>query len=115
MKLHEHCHTMVIYMQYKSKKKGKDQDSIQSSTTPNPGYKWESDFTIRHHKREPSFIKFISLLGIAEDGKTDGITVGMVDGQRQTYIWGVSKGRHNNTQRFKFYLFLLCFDGVFYI
>ena len=37
-----------------SKKKGKDQESIQSSTTPDPGYQWESDnFTIRHHKREP--------------------------------------------------------------
>ena len=37
----------------KSKKGGKDQESIQSSTTPDPGYQWESDnFTIRHHKRE---------------------------------------------------------------
>ena len=26
-----------------SKKKGKDQESIQSSTTPDPGYQWESD------------------------------------------------------------------------
>ena len=26
----------------------------QLSTTPDPGYQWESDnFTIRHHKREP--------------------------------------------------------------
>ena len=37
-----------------SKKEGKDQESIQSSTTPDPGYKWESEnFTIRHHKRKP--------------------------------------------------------------
>ena len=37
-----------------SKKEGKDQESIQSSTTPDPGYLWESNnFTIRHHKREP--------------------------------------------------------------
>ena len=37
-----------------SKKEGKDQESIQSSTTPDPGYQWESDnVTIRHHKREP--------------------------------------------------------------
>ena len=28
---------------YKSKKKGKDQESIQPSTTPDPGYQWESD------------------------------------------------------------------------
>ena len=35
----------------KSKKEGKDQESIQSSTTPDPGYQWESDnVTIRHHK-----------------------------------------------------------------
>ena len=37
-----------------SKKEGKNQESIQSSTTPDPGYQWESDnFTIRHHKLEP--------------------------------------------------------------
>ena len=37
-----------------STKKDKDKESIQSSTTPDPGYQWESDnFTIRHHKREP--------------------------------------------------------------
>ena len=33
---------------WKSKKEGKDQESIQSSTTPDPGYGLESDnFTIR--------------------------------------------------------------------
>ena len=38
----------------KSKKESKDQESIQSSTITDPGYKWESDnFTIRYHKREP--------------------------------------------------------------
>ena len=37
-----------------SKRVGKNQESIQSSTTPDPGYQWESDnFKIRHHKREP--------------------------------------------------------------
>ena len=37
-----------------SKKEGKDHESIQSSTTPDSGYQWESEnFTIRHHKREP--------------------------------------------------------------
>ena len=36
-----------------SKKKGKDQESIQSSTTPGPRYQWESaNFTIRHHKQK---------------------------------------------------------------
>ena len=38
----------------KSKKQGKDQESIQSSTTPDPGYQWENDnFTIRLNKRGP--------------------------------------------------------------
>ena len=36
-----------------SKKDGKDQESIQSSTTPDPGYRWESNkLTVRHHRRE---------------------------------------------------------------
>ena len=29
---------VVLYVQYKIKKGGKDQESIQSSTTPDPGY-----------------------------------------------------------------------------
>ena len=34
-------------------KEGKDQESTQLSTTPDPGYQWESDnFAIRHHKQE---------------------------------------------------------------
>ena len=37
-----------------SKKEGKNQEPIQSSTTPDPGYQWESDnVTTRHQKREP--------------------------------------------------------------
>ena len=37
-----------------SKKEGKYQESIQSSTTPDPGYQWESDnATNTYHKREP--------------------------------------------------------------
>ena len=37
-----------------SKKKGKDQEPIQSSTTPDSGYQWESyKFTTRHQNREP--------------------------------------------------------------
>ena len=36
-----------------SKKDGKDQESIQSSTTPDPGYQRESNkLTVRHHRRE---------------------------------------------------------------
>ena len=42
------------FMRFQSQKEGKDPDLIQSSTTPDPGYQWESDnITIRHHKREP--------------------------------------------------------------
>ena len=41
-------------MSHQSKKEGKDQESIQSHTTPYPGYQLESDnVTIRHHTREP--------------------------------------------------------------
>ena len=37
-----------------SKKEGKDQESIQSSTTPDQRYQCGSNkLTIRHHKREP--------------------------------------------------------------
>ena len=36
-----------------SKKGGKDQESIQTSITPDPGYQWESNkLTVRHHRRE---------------------------------------------------------------
>ena len=36
-----------------SKEGCKDQESIRSSITPDPGYQWESDkLTVRHHKRE---------------------------------------------------------------
>ena len=42
-----------------SKKEGKDQESILSSTTLDPGYQWESDnVTIRHHKREQEVSPF---------------------------------------------------------
>ena len=44
-----------------SKKGGKGQESIQSGTTPDPGYQWESDnFTVRHHKRESRSQPFLS-------------------------------------------------------
>ena len=46
----------ILNSQYpdQSKKEGKDHELIQSSTTPDPGYQWESDnVTFRHHKREP--------------------------------------------------------------
>ena len=47
-------HKRKISLAVLSKKEGKDQESTQSSTTPDPGYQLESDnVTIRHHKREP--------------------------------------------------------------
>ena len=47
------CKCIISYTENKSKKKSKDQESIQSSTTPDPEYQWECDnITIRHHKRE---------------------------------------------------------------
>ena len=50
-----------IYQVYKSKKEGKAQKLIQSSTTPDPGYQWESDnFTIRLHNREQRGQPFLS-------------------------------------------------------
>ena len=55
MKLHESLNNNVVEGRgTQSKKEGKDQESIQSSTTPDPGYQWESDnVTIGHYKREP--------------------------------------------------------------
>ena len=39
---------------YESKKEGKDQESIQLSTIPDPGYQLESNkLIIRHQKQEP--------------------------------------------------------------
>ena len=36
-----------------SKKDGNDQEPVQSSTTPDPGYQWESNkLTVRHHRQE---------------------------------------------------------------
>ena len=50
-----------VKMKIKSKKEGKDQESIQSSTIPDPGYQWENDnFTIRLHKREQNGQPFAS-------------------------------------------------------
>ena len=63
----------------KSTKEGKDQDSIQSSTTPDPGYQWESNkLTIgqrfsrnrgtslfisrKQSNRYPSFYLFLKLM-----------------------------------------------------
>ena len=48
----------MLYTKYStistSNKVGKDQESIKSSTAPDPGYPWESDsFTIRHQKQKP--------------------------------------------------------------
>ena len=47
-------HTEQWHCHFNSKKEGKDQESIKSSTTPDPGYQWEREnFSIRHYKLEP--------------------------------------------------------------
>ena len=44
---------LTIKVTNKSKNGCKDQESIQSSTTPDPDYHWKSDkLTVRHHKQE---------------------------------------------------------------
>ena len=44
------------------KDKGKDQESIQSRTTPDPGYKSESDkLTVGHHKREHLVLQLVHI------------------------------------------------------
>ena len=44
----------VFCLILKVRKKGKEQESIQSSTTFDPEYQWErNNFTTRHNKREP--------------------------------------------------------------
>ena len=46
-----------MIVNFKSKKEDKYQESIQSSTTPDQGYQWESDsVTNIHKKREPRAI-----------------------------------------------------------
>ena len=43
----------IAWKMLQSKKEGKDQETIQSSTTPDPGYQWESDnFILKHHKQK---------------------------------------------------------------
>ena len=51
---------------------GKDQDSIQSSTKPDPGYQWASDnFTIRHHKESKEVSQAIMTLHFLNDVAND--------------------------------------------
>ena len=52
-KLHGEIETLKTQLENEkvSTKEGKDQESMQSSTTPDPGYQWESNkLTIGHHK-----------------------------------------------------------------
>ena len=49
----DQAYVKKIQEQMRIKKGGKDQESIQSRTTPDPGYhmgKWQN--TIKHHKQE---------------------------------------------------------------
>ena len=57
---------------FHSKKEGKDQESIQSRTTPDPVYQWESDnVTIRHNKQKPRGQPFPSRLPQASTNRRD--------------------------------------------
>ena len=51
---HQQLHGIqeTIKVKQQTKKEGKDQQSLQSSTTPDQGYQYESE-NCRHHKREP--------------------------------------------------------------
>ena len=50
-------HKNVSYFQ--SKKEGKDQESIQSRTTPDQRYQWENEnFTIKHHNKSQEISSF---------------------------------------------------------
>ena len=51
---HFYFNVISLSANKQSKKGCKDQESIQSSTTPDPGYQRKSDkLTVRLHKREP--------------------------------------------------------------
>ena len=51
---HPHTYNGFLSCSPLNKNEGKDQESIQLSTTPDTEYQWESDnVTIRHHKRYP--------------------------------------------------------------
>ena len=58
--MHVFIHKLLIVVSmWVSTKEGRGQESIQSSTTPDPGYQWEiNEITIRHHKREPEVSPF---------------------------------------------------------
>ena len=50
---------LAILLVNQGKKEAKDQESIQSSATPDPGYQWESDtVTIRYHNENQEFSPF---------------------------------------------------------
>ena len=59
--------TDKLCKQFESKKEGKDQESIQSSTAPDPGYQWEiDDVTPRSGLTLPTKILLIILMGKRE-------------------------------------------------
>ena len=76
-------------MHYGSKKEDKDQESIQPSNTPDPGYQWESDnVTIRHNKREPrdnSFCEIISSL-LFKGGGSDVVDTRVIQKKNETFF-----------------------------
>ena len=56
-------HATVCMPGCKSKLWCKDQESVESSTTPDPRYQWESDIlTVRHHKNLITVYSYVSSL-----------------------------------------------------
>ena len=57
----QYYNLFVARLMFNINNDSKDQESVQSSTTPDPGYQWESDkLTVIHHKREPRGQPFAS-------------------------------------------------------
>ena len=51
---YSHTYNWQSFLYAQSTKKGKYQESIQPSATPDPGYQWESEnLTIRHDNGQP--------------------------------------------------------------
>ena len=91
-----------------SKKECKDQESIQSSTTADLGYQWESDnFTIRHHNESQEVSPFpadahkASINNLrTSDSLNEGLPIKMTREkfQRKWYFFFYEKDSRFNTR-----------------
>ena len=97
-----------------NKKEGKDQESIQSSTIPGPGYQWESaNFTIRDHKRETRGKPFSSRWqqGI-NNIRARSITKTRQKFQQKHRLGTISKLFHRRANVTEMYHFILQYNPV---